>query len=279
MAQVEPPQAPGALSPEVKRQRAGSFGRVAAEYQRYRPGPPVDAVDWLLPDRAETLVDLGAGTGALTKLLTGRSDQVIAVEPDERMRTVLADGVRGVTIVEGRGESIPIEDGVVDAVLASSSWHWVEPVPALREVARVLKPGGFLAAMWAGPDPESPFMRQAQVLLGEIGRHERVAGAASDTLRAISSDTYRSMAVLDVPGGLPFSHPDHEVFGWEMALTADDLIGLLGTLSWVILETPDEREVLFDTARRLLREALGVEGDVTVDLSFRCDVYRSAFIG
>ena len=122
MATVHEPQTPEpALSPEVKRQRANSFGQAAAEYERYRPGPPAEVVDWLLPTRADTVVDLGAGTGALTRLLVDRADRVIAVEPDERMRAVLAGEVRGVTAVEGRGESMPVEDGVADAVLASSS--------------------------------------------------------------------------------------------------------------------------------------------------------------
>jgi SAM-dependent methyltransferase len=276
LGSVDQPSAPDpALSPEVKRRRANSFGQAASQYERYRPGPPADAVDWLLPQGADTVVDLGAGTGALTRLLVDRADQVIAVEPDERMRAVLADEVVRATVLEGRGESLPVDDGIADAVLASSSWHWVEPGPALREVARVLKPGGFLGAIWAGPDQESPFMVQAQALLGEIGRGEPTAGPASETIDAISTESYRSMATLQIPDGLPFSDPIHMVFRRELALTADDLIGLLGTLSWVILKEPEEREALFSTARRLLRDALGVEGDTTVDLTFRCDTYRS----
>jgi SAM-dependent methyltransferase len=263
------------FSPEVKRQRANSFGQAASQYERYRPGPPADAVDWLLPRRADTVVDLGAGTGALTRLLVDRADRVIAVEPDQRMRAVLAGEVVGATVLEGRGESLPIDDEIADAVLASSSWHWMEPDPALREVARVLKPGGFLGAIWAGPDQESPFMVEAQALLGEIGRDEPTPGPASETVEAISTERYRSMATLQIPDGLPFSDPIHKVFRRELALTADDLVGLLGTLSWVILKEPEEREALFSTARRLLRDALGVEGDTTVDLTFRCDTYRA----
>jgi SAM-dependent methyltransferase len=267
------------LSPEVKRRRASSFGQAAVHYERYRPGPPTDAVDWLLPARADTVVDLGAGTGALTRLLVGRADRVIAVEPDERMRAVLTGQLARVTVLEGRGEAIPVEDGIADAVLASSSWHWVEPEPALREVARVLKPGGFLGAIWAGPDNESPFMVQAQAMLGEIGREESATGPASETLEAMSTPRYRSMATVEIPEGLPFAPPVHEVFRWEMSLTADDLIGLLGTLSWVILKEPEEREALFSTARRLLRDALDIEGDATVDLTFRCDTYRADLLG
>ena len=72
-----------------KDERAGSFGAVAAEYERFRPGPPTSAVEWFLPTRVARVVDLGAGTGALTRLLIDRADEVVAVEPDDRMRSVL----------------------------------------------------------------------------------------------------------------------------------------------------------------------------------------------
>ena len=62
---------------------------------------------------------------------------------------------------------------------------------------------------------------------------------------------------------------------WDVALSADELVGLLGTFSWVILMEEGARERLFETARRLLRDALGVEGDVTVDVGYRAEVWRA----
>ena len=115
------------------------------------------------------MVDLGAGTGALTRLLVGRADEVVAVEPDDRMRAVLTESVPGARAVAGRGESIPLPDASADAVLASSSWHWMDTVPTLLEVGRVLVPGGTLAAIWSGPDPESGMIAEAQALLGGEG--------------------------------------------------------------------------------------------------------------
>ncbi|HEY5012101.1 MAG TPA: class I SAM-dependent methyltransferase, partial [Acidimicrobiia bacterium] len=91
-------------------------------------------MDWFLPTHVGRVVDLGAGTGALTRLLIDRADEVVAVEPDDRMRSVLTEGVPGVRAVMGRGESMPIPDSCADAVLASSSWHWMDPTPTLREV-------------------------------------------------------------------------------------------------------------------------------------------------
>ena len=65
------------------------------------------------------------------------------------------------------------------------------------------------------------------------------------------------------------------MFTWDVALNADELIGLLGTLSWIITMPDDRRERVVTEARRLLRELLGVEGDVTVDVAFRADAWRS----
>jgi SAM-dependent methyltransferase len=98
------------------------------------------ALEWILPGHVELAVDLGAGTGALTRLLIARANEVVAVEPDDRMRAVLVAEVPGATAVTGRGEDMPLPDGCADAVVASSSWHWMDPIPTLHEVGRVLKP-------------------------------------------------------------------------------------------------------------------------------------------
>jgi hypothetical protein len=65
------------------------------------------------------------------------------------------------------------------------------------------------------------------------------------------------------------------VITWDVALTADELIGLLGTLSWIITMPDDRRELVFTTARRFLTELLGLEGERTVDVAFKADVWRS----
>ena len=286
------PETPPPLPPETKAARASSFGGAATLYERYRPGPPVEAVEWVLPERVGTVVDLGAGTGALTRLLVGRADEVVAVEPDDRMRAVLAEAVPGARAVAGRGEAIPLPDGSVDAVLASSSWHWMDTVPTLREIARVLVPGGTVSAMWSGPDPESGLVAQAQALLagGDDGGSGSGSGSGSGgggggggggatslgidqesqaELSAAMSDQNNLIQALEIPPGLPFDQPEHKVITWDVALNADELIGLLGTFSWVILMDDTARERLFETARRVLKDALGVSGDVTVDVGYR----------
>jgi SAM-dependent methyltransferase len=263
------------LPPAEKAERSGSFGEVAAHYERFRPGPPATAVEWLLPDHVELAVDLGAGTGALTRLLIARANDVVAVEPDDRMRAVLVDEVPGATAVMGRGEDMPLPDRCADAVLASSSWHWMDPIPTLHEVGRVLKPYGVLGVIWSGPDPDGPFMVQAQSLLAEQSRAINPTQRVESVTDLILGDALRPMSTLEIPEGVPFDEPEHQSFTWDVALNADELIGLLGTLSWIITMSEETRSTVFEEARRFLRDLLGIEGDVTVDVAFRSDAWRS----
>jgi len=287
---VSPDSAPGVplshLEPGLKAVRAGSFGEVAPHYQKYRPGPPSSAVDWLLPSPVARVVDLGAGTGALTRLLVDRADDVVAVEPDDRMRAVLAEELPGVNAVMGRGEAIPLPDSCADAVLASSSWHWMDLLPTLHEVGRVLAPGGTLGVLWSGPDPEGPFLAEAQALLAD--RAAGGGGATStdgdadtpvDDVAGLLDDARRPTSTLEIPPGTGFEPPDHATFDWDVPLSADDLIGLLGTMSWIITMPDQKRDRVVAEARRLLADLLGIEGETTVDVTFRSDAWRSRWTG
>jgi SAM-dependent methyltransferase len=260
------------LTSEEKAERASSFGGVASEYERYRPGPAPAAVDWVLPTRVGTAVDLGAGTGALSRLLIDRADRVVAVEPDDRMRMVLAASVPGVEARAGRGEAIPMPDASADAVVASTSWHWMDTVPTLREVGRVLVPGGTLGALWSGPDPDSGMMAEARAILA--GHGEGWAGPGGAALARALDNPHRPAQVLEIPDGLPFDAPEHTVVRWDVALTADQLIGLLGTFSWVITMDEPTRTAVFDAARAMLR-AEGVQGEATLEMVYRSDVWRA----
>ena len=262
--------------------RSQSFGSIASAYERFRPGPPIELVEWMLPSHASTVIDLGAGTGALTRLLVPRCETVIAVEPDDRMRAELAANVPNAQAVSGRGESMPLPDGTADAVLASASWHWMDPIPTLHEVARVLAPGGSLGAVWAGPDPEGALLLQAKELLAQGPRDDAAAaGAVNDELAEgefaamIQGDGNRPEFGLTIPDGVPFAQPEHRTHTWNVALNADELIGLLGTFSWIIVMPEQARIRLFNEARRILRDLLDVERELTVDVAFQAQAWRA----
>jgi SAM-dependent methyltransferase len=255
-----------------RRELADSFGGVAPDYDRYRPGPPEAAIDWYLPAPVARVVDLGAGTGALTRRLIGRADEVVAVEPDERMRAVLTANVPGATALPGAGESIPVDDASADCVMASTSWHWMDPDRTVAEVARVLVPGGVLGALWSAPDPDGAFLVEAR---NHVARHDRdgtgnVASLTGLEQRGIPA----AEQTLVIPAGAPFDAPERATFTWDIALDADGLLGLLGTFSWVITMDDAARRSLLDHARELLR-TFGIVGSATVDVTWRTDAWRT----
>ena len=149
------PGRPGLTSAEMADEhadvRALSFGSIAEEYDRYRPGPPPDAVAWVLDGRRGLAVEVGAGTGALTRELVRRVDRVVAVEPDRRMGSVLAARLAGVPVAVGRAEELPLVGGAAEAVVGSSMWHWVEPGAVPARPPGCCAPAGCWASCGAGP--------------------------------------------------------------------------------------------------------------------------------
>ena len=143
---------------------AGSFGRVAESYDRVRPGPAPAAVDWLVPAGCRSAVDLAAGTGLFTRALLGRVPEITAVEPDGRMRAVLAERTEGVRVLDGRGEAIPLPDASADAVFVSTAWHWFDPALAVPEIARVLRDGGRLGVIWTSRDRAGDWVAELDLL-------------------------------------------------------------------------------------------------------------------
>lgn len=123
-----------------------TFGAHATEYERARPAWPEEVARWLVPEDAQFVVEVGAGTGKLTRAVAALGVRVVAVEPDPRMLAVLLE--QGLEGVEGAAEAIPVGDGEADAVVAGSSMHWFELEGALREFHRVLRPGGRLGFGW-----------------------------------------------------------------------------------------------------------------------------------
>jgi SAM-dependent methyltransferase len=138
--------------------QAARFGDVADRYERARPLYPEAALSELAARcgvRSGTpVVDLGAGTGKLTRQVAALGADVVAVEPAAGMRRRLEAEVPGVPVLDGTAEDIPLLGASVEAVTVGQAFHWFDTHRALDEIARVLRPAGWLALLW-NERPES----------------------------------------------------------------------------------------------------------------------------
>jgi SAM-dependent methyltransferase len=143
-----------------------AFADVADAYERGRPEYPVEAVRWLAGDAPADVVDVGAGTGKLTRALVGLGHRVTAVEPLEEMRARLEVAVPGAHALAGSAEAIPLPDASADVVTSAQAFHWFDHSQALSEIARVLRPGGRLALVWNSRDDRDPWMARLSAIIG-----------------------------------------------------------------------------------------------------------------
>lgn len=244
--------------------RARSFGAIATAYQAHRPGYPSSALDWVLEPLGELalpqLLDLGAGTGKLTASLVARpGTEVIAVEPDTEMLAVLRGSLPTVTALAGTAESIPLPDASVDAVLIGQAFHWFDPDPATTEIARVLRPGGVLAALWNYEDQSLEWIRA----------YYRVVRAteALGTDRPAPGRT----GVEDHPA---FEGAVIEVFDNPLPTTIDGILATLATYSWISTLPDAERRDRVARARAYL-EGRPETSDGAFELPLRTTVLRA----
>jgi SAM-dependent methyltransferase len=235
-------------------ERAASFGAIADDYDRLRPEPPEDAVEWLLPGHCEVAVDLAAGTGLLTRALARRVPQVVAVEPDARMRAVLAARSPGVAVLAGVGEAIPVPDASADGVFVSSAWHWMDPERAVPEIGRVLRDGGRFGVIWTSRDRSVDW-------IGELGRLRE-----TDQPRAPERQRHE----ITLPAGEPFRNIETRSFAFTRAMTVSDLVDMLATYSGVITASPQARAAGLARARASLQERFPGASEIDVPMKAWC---------
>jgi SAM-dependent methyltransferase len=231
---------------------AHSFGPAAGTYERGRPPYPATAVRWLVPPGARTVLDVGAGTGKLTRSLVRDGVEVTAVDPSGGMLAELRRVLPQVPTLTGTAEHIPLPDNSVDAVLVAQAWHWVDPGRAVPEVARVLSPGGRLGLIWNLRDEREDWVRE----LGQI---------------LDSGEQRRSTEI-----GPPFGPVETRDFGWTHRIGPDHLLDLVASRSYVILLSPDQRAALLAQVRQLIATHPALTGRTLFDLPYVTQCARAS---
>jgi SAM-dependent methyltransferase len=244
---------------ELQHPDSRSFELVAELYEQARPDYPQEAVDWAASKlglgRGSTIVDLGAGTGKLTRALLATGARVIAVEPGDAMRAELERALPDVEALRGAAEHIPLDDATVDCIAVGQAFHWFRHDEALPELHRVLRPGAGLALLWNSRDRDQPIHREIGELIEQFvprGRPgpEHWAGALRQSEL--------------------FSTPEEAHFPWVQRIDADGLVARIGSVSFVAAASREARAELDERLREVAARLGGV-----VDFPYVTDVYVS----
>lgn len=217
------------------------FGAGAAAYERGRPGYPRDAVQWLWRELGlgpgRTVVDVGAGTGKLTRELVPSGATVIAVEPVAGMRAVLGQAVPDARVLAGTAEALPIDDHAADAVVVAQAFHWFDGPAAVREFHRVLRPAGRFGLIWNRRLVDEPLHRAVKQILdpyrGDSPSHYHGEWRHS----VVDSGLFVEAGEIRVPS--------------EQVLAADEFVDRFSSVSFIAALPDDERTSVVERLRDL----------------------------
>jgi SAM-dependent methyltransferase len=244
--------------PRIHSTAGRGFARNAGDYERARPSYPPDAMGYLqdhlglAPGR--TVVDVGAGTGKLTRLLVESGATIVAVEPVAAMRALLTHRLPGVTVADATAADLPFESGSVHAIVCAQAFHWFATASTLEEFARVLVPAGPLGLLWNVRDVSQPWMREFAELLRPY------EGDRPD------HNTGRWRRAFDGYG--PFEPLRTATFHHEQAMTPDLLVARAASTSFVGALDGETRSGLLERVRRL-----GQAQGPSFAMGYRTEVY------
>jgi MOSC domain-containing protein YiiM len=245
---------------------ARGFDAGADAYERGRPDYPAEAVASIVnllelrPGRV--LLELGAGTGKMTRQLAPAGARILAIEPVAGMRAKLVDEVPDAELLDGTAEAVPLPAGSVDAVVAAQAFHWFDTIRALSEIHRVLRPGGRVALVWNLRDESVPWVRR----LGEC-IERATGGEAPNSQRGWRERVDRC--------GL-FEPLETSSFRHVQRLSVDGVLDRVVSVSTVAAAAVSVREGLVAEIRSLLATDPDTAGRTEFDLPYDTKVYWAA---
>jgi ubiquinone/menaquinone biosynthesis C-methylase UbiE len=162
---------------ESKPSSVSRFEKRAESYAAFRPGYPPEAIDAVLAGLGDpstlTIADVGAGTGISSRLFAERGANVIAIEPNARMRSQ-ATPDPNIEWHDGTAQQTGLPDASVDVVVACQAFHWFATIEVMREFARVAR-------------------RRAAVLQYERDERDTFTKAYGEVVRAYATDDTEAM--------------------------------------------------------------------------------------
>ena len=249
-------------------ERALTFGAVAQAYERYRPGYPAELAERVL-DYAGTPVadalEIGAGTGKMTRVFAGRGIAVTATDPDPAMLAELRKHVPAeVETRQGALEDLRPERQY-GLVYSAAALHWTDPAGRWPRIAALLAPGGVFASVGGPAELADPVVRQAV---------EEAQAPFLDSAEIPSPDGTPTESKLRWPGtelkkSELFADVRQFVVSERLTLRADEYVGLLSTVSAYLMLPISVRQQVFQRIRQVLPDTVELAADHTVHVARR----------
>jgi SAM-dependent methyltransferase len=230
---------------ELGERLAGSFGAEAARYDRTRPLYPDELVNRIVAaSPGPSVVDVGCGTGTLSRQLQAAGCEVLGVEHDELMAE-FARGT-GVPVEVSKFETWDPAGREFDAVVVGQAWHWVDTEAGIRQAARVLRPGGVFVALWHVFATPEPIAKAIADVYREVAPETLLRVSYS---REEAREFYRAGCVRtaeEFVGSGEFGNPDQWRAHWDHTYTTADYLDLVLTMAPMSLLTGEQVTKLLD---------------------------------
>lgn len=242
---------------------AQGFSSQADTYARGRPDYPEEISTWLRDtlrlSAGKTVVDLGAGTGKFTRLLLPTGAAALAVEPVAQMRMQLSNGLPGVQAIEGTAESMPLPDASVDAVVCAQAFHWFANTAAMREIRRVLRPGGRLGLIWNVRDESVGWVAKLTEIMkpfeGDAPRFHR-----GDWRKVFPAEGFGQLILTS----LPYTHA-----GSAEQVIVDRVM----SVSFIASLQPAQQDAVRAQLHEVIAQDPALAGQATVTFPYRTEAY------